>query len=176
MLSRDFQAKLGSMEDALSDVLRLIRPVVVLDEGHKGYSKLAMQTLYDFNPCFVLELTATPADRPKDKPPMYSNWLVDIRGTDLHKEEMVKLPINVTVQGGDDWKDCLRTSYEFTNSLQEHADRFRANTSRYIRPICLIQVERTGKDHRDGKYVHAEDVREYLLTLGAEKEQIAVKT
>lgn len=31
-------------------------------------------------------------------------------------------------------------------------------TGRYIRPIMLIRVERTGKDQRDSEFVHAEDV------------------
>jgi len=63
------------VKDSLGNALRAIRPVVVLDEGHKGYSRLAMQTLYGFNPAFVLELTATPVDRSDDDSPMYSNWL-----------------------------------------------------------------------------------------------------
>ncbi len=164
------------IKDSLGNALRVIHPVVVLDEGHKGYSKLALNTLYGFNPCFVLELTATPVDRPGDQPPMYSNWLVDVRGTDLDRESMVKLPINVTVRGGDDWRDCLRESVEHLNRLQSEADSLRADSNRYIRPICLIQVERTGKDQRDGTHIHAEDAREYLLTLGIDQEQIAVKT
>jgi type III restriction enzyme len=164
------------VKDSLGNALRLIRPVVVLDEGHKGYSKLAMNTLYDFNPCFVLELTATPVDRIRDEPPTYSNWLVDVRGTDLDGAGMVKLPINVIVRGGDDWRDCLRESVEHLNKLQAEAERLRADSNRYIRPICLIQVERTGKDQRDGGHIHANDAREYLLTLGVEQEQIAVKT
>ena len=47
----------------------------------------------------------------------------------------------------------------------------------HIRPICLIQVERTGRDQRLPGVVHAEDAREYLMEhpdIGAE--QIAVKT
>src|SRR5690606_20640597 len=42
------------VKDSLGNALRAIRPIVVLDEGHKGYSKLAMDTLYGFNPSFVL--------------------------------------------------------------------------------------------------------------------------
>lgn len=164
------------VKDSLGNALRKIRPVVVLDEGHKGYSKLALQTLYGFNPAFVLELTATPVDRPDDDPPMYSNWLVDVRGTDLDREDMVKLPINVTVRGGDDWRVCLRESFERLNTLQLEADRLRAESARYLRPICLVQVERTGKDQRDGQFIHAEDAREYLLSLGVTQEQIAIKT
>ncbi|HKH19388.1 MAG TPA: type III restriction endonuclease subunit R, partial [Gammaproteobacteria bacterium] len=51
-----------------------------------------------------------------------------------------------------------------------------ADSSRYIRPICLVQVERTGKDQRDGEYIHAEDAKDYLLTLGVQQQAIAIKT
>jgi type III restriction enzyme len=164
------------VKDSLGNVLRSIKPIVVLDEGHKGYSKLALMTLYGFNPSFVLELSATPKDRPKDTPPMYSNWLVDVRGTELDREGMIKLPLNVTVHGGEEWRDCLRESLERLNSLQREAERLQSNTGRYIRPIALIQVERTGKDQRDAGYIHAADVREYLLTLGVSEKEIAEKT
>ena len=164
------------IKDSLGNALRVTRPVVVMDEGHKAYSRLALDTLYGFNPSFVLELSATPTDRDRDDPPIYSNWLVDVRGTALDKEEMIKLPINVTVRGDDDWRDCLRTSYEHLNVLQAEADKLQAEFSRYIRPICLVQVERTGNDQRDGGFIHAEDAREYLLTLGVSEQQIAIKT
>ncbi len=162
--------------ESLGNVLRLIRPVVVMDEGHKAYTASAMNTLYDFNPCFVLELSATPKDRLKDNPPRYANWLVDVRGTDLQREEMIKLPINVKVKAGDDWKDCLRESLEQLNVLQTHSDKLRANTARYVRPILLVQAERTGKDQREKNAIHSEDVREFLLGLGMDQTEIAVKT
>ena len=50
---------LPMVKDSLGNALRIIRPVVVLDEGHRAISDLAFKTLYGFNPCFVLELTAT---------------------------------------------------------------------------------------------------------------------
>jgi type III restriction enzyme len=164
------------VKDSLGNVLRSIQPVVVLDEGHKGYSKLALSTLYGFNPSFVLELSATPKDRPKDIPPMFSNWLVDVRGTELDREGMIKLPLNVTVHGGEEWRDCLRESLERLNELQREAERLQSDTGRYIRPIALIQVERTGKDQRESGLIHAADVREYLLALGVNEKEIAEKT
>lgn len=171
------RGSLGAIvKDSLGNVLRSIQPVVVLDEGHKGYSKLALSTLYGFNPSFVLELSATPKDRPKDSPPMFSNWLVDVRGTELDREGMIKLPLNVTVHGGEDWRDCLRESLERLNELQRLAECLQSDTSRYIRPIALVQVERTGKDQRDSGCIHAADVREYLLTLGVTEKEIAEKT
>ncbi len=173
---RDRQILSCIIKDSLGNALRVTRPVVVVDEGHKSYSRLALDTLYGFNPGFVLELSATPADRHRDDPPIYSNWLVDVRGTALDKEAMIKLPINVTVRGDDDWRDCLRISYEHLNILQAEADKLQAESSRYIRPICLVQVERTGNDQREGGFIHAEDAREYLLTLGVSEQQIAIKT
>jgi type III restriction enzyme len=162
--------------ESLGNVLRLVRPVVVMDEGHKAYTTIAMNTLFDFNPSFVLELSATPKDRPQDTPRRYANWLVDVRGAALQREEMIKLPINVKVKAGSDWKACLRESLDQLNVLQSHADELRANTSRYTRPILLVQVERTGKDQREKNTIHSEDVREYLLGLGIDKSEIAVKT
>lgn len=160
------------VKESLGNTLRMIRPLVVMDEGHKAFSPLALRTLYGFNPCFVIELSATPRDRP----PVYSNLLVDVRGTDLDREEMIKLPINVTVRGNDDWRDCLRAGLEHLNNLQIKADELREQTSRYVRPICLVQVERTGKEQREMGFIHAEDAREYLLMLGVKEQQIAIKT
>ena len=48
---------------------------------------------------------------------------------------------------------------------------------RYIRPIAVVRVERTGRDQRDGERVHAEDVREYLTqNLGVPSDAVAVKS
>lgn len=164
------------IKDSLGNVLRMIQPIIIIDEGHKALSNLAVETTYGFNPSFVLELSATPKDRPKATPPMYTNQLVDVRGRDLEREEMIKMPINLKVKGGDDWQAVLRESLEHTNKLQGEADRLRANSARYIRPILLVQVERTGKEQRETGFIHAEDAREYLLTLGLAENEIAVKT
>jgi len=156
------------IKDSLGNVMRLIRPIVVMDEGHKAYSRIAMETLYGFNPDFVLELSATP--------PNQSNWLVDVRGNDLEQEEMIKLPINLKVKAGDEWRDCLREAWEQVEVLQGNADHFKGNTARYIRPILLVQVERTGSDQRESGYIHAMDAKEYLLSIGLQEQEIAIKT
>lgn len=162
------------VKDSLGNVLRSIRPIVIVDEGHKAYSLGATATLYGFNPCFVLELSATPKDRPKQN--IYSNWLVDVRGSDLDREEMIKLPINVKVKGGDDWHGCVQDSVTQLNSLQKAAEKLQAQTARYIRPILLVQVERTGKEQREAGFIHADDVKDYLLRIGFREDEVAFKT
>ena len=48
------------VETSLGSTLRLLRPMIVLDEGHKAYSRNAKATLEGFNPSLILELSATP--------------------------------------------------------------------------------------------------------------------
>lgn len=174
--NQDTLQKGSIIQDSLGNVLRFIRPVVVIDEGQKAFSKLAIKTVYGFNPCFVLELSATPKDRLSDIPPTYANWLVDVRGAELAREEMIKLPINLKVKTGDDWRDCLRESLEMLNRLQADSDKLHANTAIYIRPILLVQVERTGKEQREAGFIHANDAKEFLLTTGMSEREIAIKT
>ena len=50
-------------------------------------------------------------------------------------------------------------------------------TEKLIRPIVLVQAERTGKDQRDAGFVHSEAVKEYLMQrLGVPEAAIAIKT
>ena len=169
------------VKDSLGNALRIIRPVVVLDEGHRAIADLAFKTLYGFNPCFVLELTATPQDvQPRGgKNPRegrYANVLVEVTGRELDREGMIKMPLNLDPKQGNDWKATLNAALEKLRSLDQSARALKAETGRYIRPIMLVQVERTGKDQRESAHIHAEDVRDWLKTAGFDDAEIAIKT
>ncbi len=169
------------VKDSLGNALRIIRPVVVLDEGHRATSDLAFETIYDFNPCFVLELTATPQDvQPRGgknpRPGRYANLLVEVTGRELDREGMIKMPLNLDPRQGTDWRATLNAALTRLNTLDTEAEKLRADTNRYIRPIMLIQVERTGADQWESGHIHAEDVRDWLLTAGFDEAEIAIKT
>lgn len=68
-----------SIKHSLGNVLKLIRPVVIMDEGHKATSDLALNTLNSFNPSFILELSATPKGN--------SNILINVRGEEVDKAD-----------------------------------------------------------------------------------------
>ena len=173
--AQEARAQKGSIvKSSLGNVLRLVRPMVVIDEGHHAYTDNALRTLDGFNPCFMLELSATP--RVSSDKGSGSNILVDVRGTDLEQAEMIKLPIHVDMRGWSDWQSCLAASVDRLNGLALEAATLRCETNRYIRPILLVQVERTGKDLRDSGYIHAEDAKAYLMQLGFAEAQIAIKT
>lgn len=163
------------VKDSLGNVMRLLRPMVVIDEGHHSYTDTALKTIDGFNPSFVLELSATPrvAKRPGEHG---ANILVDIRGTDLERAEMIKLPINVDVRPWPDWQSCLSASFGKLEELEREARALEADTARYIRPILLVQVERTGADQIESGLIHAEHANAFLLQLGLQNRQIAIKT
>ena len=157
------------IKTSLGNTLRLLEPVLILDEGHKAYSETARGTLEGFNPSILVELSATP--------PKASNALVEITGVELDREEMIKFDLHVINKASVDWKDTLLSSHNQIELLEGKAREYEANSGRYIRPICLIQVERTGKNQRDGKHIHAEDAREHLIeAMGVDADEIAIKT
>ena len=169
------------VKDSLGNALRLIRPVVVMDEGHKATPELAFKTLYGFNPCFVLELTATPKDLlarggRSPRPARPANVLVEIPGLDVDREGMIKMPLNLDTRGGSEWRETLRNALERLNTLDVEARRLQGETGRYIRPILLVQAQRTGAEQRDGGFIHALDVKEWLVTAGLDEPEIAIKT
>lgn len=169
------------VKDSLGNALRIIRPVVVLDEGHRAISDLAFRTLYGFNPCFVLELTATPQDvQPRGgrspREGRYANVLVEVTGRELDREGMIKMPLNLDPKQGSDWKATLNGALGKLDALDADTRQFRADSGRYIRPIMLIQVERTGADQRESGHIHADDVKDWLLTAGFDQAEIAIKT
>ncbi|HZT26918.1 MAG TPA: hypothetical protein VFA57_14560, partial [Pseudolabrys sp.] len=143
------------IKQSLGNTLRIIRPIIVLDEGHRAYPKTARDTLAGLNPRFLLELSATP-DR------NLSNILVNVSGRALKDEEMIKLPIRLEVEKKAGWKVTLRHAVDRLNELERQARKFQTESGRYIRPILLVRVDRTGKDQRGGGFVHAEDAAEFL--------------
>ena len=157
------------VKTSLGNTLRVLKPIIIIDEGHKAYSEIAQQTIRNFNPSIIVELSATP--------PENSNKLITISGQDLNQEEMIKLDLHITNKASLDWKDAMRAAFEKRNLLEKKAKDYEANTSEYIRPICLVQAERTGKEQRGTKYIHVEDVKEFLIKhCGVLEEEIAIKS
>ena len=97
-------------------------------------------------------------------------------GRELHAEDMIKMPLNLDPRQGTDWHGTLTVALDKLKELAKAAENLRAGNGRYIRPIMLVQVERTGKDQRDGVHIHADDVREWLLKAGLDEAEIAIKT
>ncbi len=164
------------VKQSLINVLKLIRPTVILDEAHKAYgknddnNKQFVKSVNRLNPRFVLELSATPKIG-------ISNIMVNTSGTDLQDEEMIKLPIEIHSFSNSDWKHTLAKTQEKLDELESAAQKLQEQENRYIRPIALVRVQRTGKDQRQQRYIHSEDAREYLIrNLAVPENQIKIQS
>lgn len=156
------------VKSSLGNVIRALNPLIIVDELHTMYTDKAKATLDGLNPSAIVGLSATP------KPGM--NNLVSVTGRQLNEEGMVKLDLHlIAPQHNADWQSMLAAIKTKRDETEKVARDYEKNTGVYIRPIALIQVERTGKDQR-GQYVHSEDVREGLIDLGVPKHEIAVKS
>ena len=161
---------------SLFNVFKMLRPVVVLDEAHKAYGRNLennqefARAVSRFDPRLVIELSATPNRS-------ISNLLVDISGTDLKKAQMIKSPVQVASYPDADWQHTLNEAASRLDLLAAEARELESNEGRYVRPIGVVRVERTGNDQRDRDHIHAEDVRDYLVqNLAVPAESVRVKS
>lgn len=147
---------------ALIQAIRFLNPVVIVDESHHATSYLSVQMLKTFNPCFVLDLTATPKEK--------SNIITFVDPLQLKRSNMVKLPVIVYNRRSQD--DVFADTINIRNKLEIAANNERASSGKYIRPIALFQAEpRNGADNTT-----FEQIKRCLLELNIPENQIAIKT
>ena len=124
----------GDILRSLANVLKLRRPIVIVDEAHNARKELSFVTLARFSPSCIIEFTATPA---RKKYP--SNVLYSASAADLKFARMIKMPIHLTTRA--DWKELLADAVHCRNGLEQKADLERQQTGEYIRPVMLIQAQ-----------------------------------
>lgn len=127
----------GKPKPSLMNVLRLHRPIVIVDEAHNARTPLTFNTLGNVMPSCILEFTATP-DR-KDNP---SNVLHHVSAAELKAAEMVKLPIRVITRHPTQKDQLLTEALTLRKDLERIAIAEGQKTSEYLRPILLVQAER----------------------------------
>ena len=149
-------------ETALLQVINQLAPLVIVDESHHAKSTLSMEMLRNFNPCFLLELTATPKKE--------SNIFSYVSAAQLKKEEMVKLPVIVYNQSSQ--TQVLASAIDIRRGLEKAAEKEREISGRYIRPVVLFQAQPRGKENN----ATFEKLRERLVEAGIPTEQIAIRT
>ena len=154
---------------SLANLVRVCRPIVIVDEQQKAATPKARETLRQLNPALLAQLSATPNQ---------TNILCRVSGGELLREQMIKLPIAVFREGIGDAYLCLDKAHRRQQEIEIAAEKHRDDGGKYIRPIAVVQAERTGKEQRDDiRYVHADDVHKYLtVNLGVPANQIAIKT
>lgn len=147
---------------ALINVIRQLRPVVVVDESHNAESELSVDMLQNLNADFILDLTATPRKN--------SNIISYVDALALKKQHMVKLP--VIVANRNHKEEVIESALILRRQLEALAKKEEAEGGKYIRPIVLFQAQpRTNDDNTTFK-----KIKEKLIELKIPAEQIAIKT
>ena len=149
-------------ETALLQVINQLSPLVIVDESHHAKSMLSMEMLRNFNPCFVLELTATPKKE--------SNIFSYVDAAQLKRESMVKLP--VIVYNRDSQQQVMSDAIDLRRRLEELAEQERRTSGAYNRPIVLFQAQPKGKESN----TTFEKLRDKLVDAGVPANQIAIRT
>ncbi len=146
--------------NSLANVVRINRPLFIIDEGHKTKTKLSIDFLKDLNPSFIVEFTATPR--------LGSNILVDIPPRDLKDEEMVKIPI--VLESSTQWQNSIMRGIEKRNELEKE---FKKIKEEYVRPIVLLQAQPKSKISEN---ITVKKVKDFLIDSNISEEEIACKT
>ncbi len=125
---------------SLANVLRLHRPVVIMDEAHNARTKLTFEVLERFKPSCILEFTATPeTTHEPDSGYFASNVLHHVSAAELKAEDMIKLPIHLRTRSV--WKDAMADAVETQRTLEKTARAEEKRTGEYIRPVVLLQAQ-----------------------------------
>ncbi len=156
---------------SLANVLRMRRPVVVMDEAHKARTELTFETLTRLLPSCIVEFTATPETTHDPAQKRYaSNVLHHVSARELKADNMIKLPIKLRTRG--DWQTIVRDALDKERELRELAEAEESETGEHIRPIVLFQAES----------IHGDDVNVGVLRRAliddhkVPQEEIAIAT
>jgi type III restriction enzyme len=155
-------ADAGKVKYSFANLMMIHRPLIIADEGHHNHTDLTFKTFKRLSPSAIIELTATPDLHAVTG----SNVLYSVSASELKAEEMIKLPIVLTVHEGN-WGEAVTDACLTRKRLAEMA----GNECDYIRPILLIQAE--NKD----RPANVDAVKKHLLEAEhLSEDQIAIVT
>lgn len=167
---QSFETFLGQEEEiSLMKVMQYLNPLVIVDESHNAESDLSVEMLKEFNPCFILDLTATPRKN--------SNIISFIDALELKKENMVKLP--VIVYNHQDKTEVINSSLQLQKRLELQALEEEKKGGKYIRPIVLFQAQpKNGKEflNEEEEKSNVQKLKEKLIELKIPADRIKIKT
>jgi len=110
--------------ETFANLISYVRPLMIVDEAHNYSTDLSFEVTKILRPSAVIELTATPASN--------SNVLVKVTAEELHREEMIKLPIIL-----GEVSDSPEKTLDFALQRRAELEKISLSESEYIRPIAL---------------------------------------
>jgi len=134
----------GKTIASFANLLKLHRPLLIVDEAHNFTSTLSGDTIERIAPAAVVEFTATPKK---------SNVIVSATAAELKAANMIKLPIHLSQHGN--WQAAIGYAVDNRAWLEKIAERDGGG----IRPIALYQAQPA----RDGADATVDVVKRHLM-------------
>jgi len=134
----------GKATASFANLLKLHRPLLIIDEAHNFTSTLSAETIGRIGPAAVVEFTATP---------VRSNVIVSATAAELKAADMIKLPIHLSQHGS--WQAAVAHAIDNRAWLEGIAKRDGGG----IRPIALYQAQ-PATEHADAT---VEALRQHLI-------------
>jgi len=164
----------GKPKPSLVNMLRLRRPIVIVDEAQNARTYRSFAMLADVRPSCIIELTATPSKggteiisgRKEPVPP--SNVLHRVSAAELKAADMVKLPLRVITRHPSQKDALLADAITLRADLEKLSAAESQTTGEYLRPIMLIQA---------GRVDACEPLRDRLVAdFGIAREEVIIST
>ena len=153
----------GKPKPSLVNMLRLRRPIVIVDEAHNARTDLSFATLGNVMPSCIVEFTATPA---RTKNP--SNVLHHVSAAELKAADMIKLPLRVVTRHASQRDQLLAEAITLRSDLEKLTVAEAQDTGEYLRPMMLLQA---------GRVDACEPLRERLVAeFGISKDDVKIST
>jgi type III restriction enzyme len=147
----------GGPKFSLANLLRVHRPIMIVDEAHNAVTGLTRDLQDRVNPCAVIEFTATPR--------LANNTLHSVTAQELKAEQMVKLPIRLKEERN--WQQAVTLAIAKRGELAAIARHERE----HVRPILLFQAQPKNQE------VTVEVLRQHLIEVeNIPEKRIAVAT
>lgn len=153
----DATVRPGEVSWSFANIMRLVQPVMIVDEAHNFVTGLSEMTGARLNPSAIIEFTATP---------VRSNVIVSATADELKAEQMIKLPIHLTQHTG--WEAAIVLALQQRVSLATIA----RDAKEPIRPIALYQAQAATA----GAEATVEVVKATLMEHGVPEAAIAIAT
>ena len=122
----------GRPKFSFANLLRLHRPLMIVDEAQNAVTGLTREMQARVNPCAIIEFTATPRRN--------SNILHSVRAQELKRAQMIKLPIRLFEHTA--WENAVNAAVAKRAKLAEKAQ----GELDYIRPVTLFQAQPKGRE------------------------------
>ena len=155
----------GGPAHSFANLMRIVRPIVILDEAHNATTEKWKKTFPRFRPSCILEFTATP--RPESHSSgVKHNVIFNASAEELEREEMIKLPVRLT-EHPEGWRQAVAGAVAEQKRLEEIARQH----DDAVRPIALYKAE-----NRAGEAT-VEQIKNCLLEAeSVAEDEIAVAT